>query len=148
MSSIQNTSAAATPVAKYVLKEKTDAGLKDIGKVIEREGKEGSTFMTVEGTDLIIGNNAEGNLVLKKKNTDPAAQYKYETIGRLFENQSKAGNTWYRAKTREGVVYMMFLNTPKPAGAGQKRSYAGARPAAAQAGGFQRNQKATGTAGR
>ena len=142
MSNVQNAT-AATSIAKYVLKEKTEAGLKDIGKVFEREGKEGTTFMTVEGTDLIIGNNQDGNLVLKKKNADPAAQYKYETIGRLFENQSKAGNTWFRAKTREGVVYMMFLNTPKPAGAGAgKRPYSGARPAAAgNSGGFQRTQK-------
>jgi hypothetical protein len=137
MSGTQNSAAAVA--AKYVLKEKTDAGLKDIGKVFEREGKEGSIYMTVENTDLIIGTNQDGNLVLKKKNTDPTAQYKYETIGRLFENQSKAGNTWFRAKTREGVVYMMFPNTPKPAG---KRTYAGngARPSSA-ANGFQRTAK-------
>jgi len=147
MSSTQNSAAAVA--AKYVLKEKTDAGLKDIGKVFEREGKEGSIYMTVENTDLIIGTNQDGNLVLKKKNTDPAAQYKYETIGRLFENQSKAGNTWFRAKTREGVVYMMFPNTPKPAGAGQKRTYSGggARPSSTAAGGFQRKPAPTAVRG-
>lgn len=134
--STQNSTSTAAPVAKYILKTKTDAGLKDVGKVIEREGANGSIYMTVEGTDLIVGTNTDGNLVLKKKNSDPNAQYKYETIGRLFENTSKAGNTWFRAKTREGVVYMMFLNTPKPAG---KRSYGGGA-GGGQKGGFQRRQ--------
>jgi hypothetical protein len=140
---------AATPAAKYILKTKTDDGLKDVGKVIEREGKEGSIFMTVEGTDLIIGTNKDGNLVLKKKNTDPNAEYAYSTITRLFENESKSGNAYHRGKTQEGTVYMMFPNTPKPAGKGKwtPNKAAGARPAQA-AGGFQRNQKATGTTGR
>jgi hypothetical protein len=119
---------AAAPVAKYILKIKQEDGLKDVGKVVEREGANGSVYMTVEGTDLIVGTNQDGNLVLKKKNTDPAAQYKYETIGRLFENTSKAGNTWFRAKTKEGIVYMMFLNTPRKGGS--KGSY-NKRPAGA-----------------
>lgn len=137
---------AATPVAKYILKTKTDDGLKDVGKVIEREGKEGSIFMTVEGTDLIIGTNKDGNLVLKKKNADPNAEYAYSTITRLFENESKAGNAYHRGKTQEGTVYMMFPNTPKPAG--QKRAYSQSAPGnrSGSASGFQR--KVTDTTGR
>lgn len=133
-----NTNAAA-PVAKYILKIKEADGLKDVGKVVEREGANGSVYMTVEGTDLIVGTNQDGNLVLKKKATDPAATYKYETIGRLFENTSKAGNTWFRAKTKEGVIYMMFLNTPRKGG-GSRNGFGGKRPAGAApaTNGFQR----------
>lgn len=139
MSNTQTTSTAA-PVAKYILKIKDGDNLKDVGKVVEREGKNGSVYMTVEGTDLIVGSTQEGNLVLKKKATDPNAEYKYEIIGRLFENTSKAGNTWFRAKTKEGVIYMMFLNTPKTGGG---KKFGGSRPGASGApanrsGGFQR----------
>jgi len=137
-----STQNSATPVAKYILKTKTDAGLKDVGKVVEREGANGSIFMTVEGTDLIIGTNKDGNLVLKKKNADPNAEYAYSTITRLFENESKSGNAYHRGKTQEGTVYMMFPNTPKPAGARkggfQRGGNAGA--AAGNKGGFQRRQ--------
>ena len=96
--------------------------------------------MTVEGTDLIIGTNKDGNLVLKKKNTDPNAEYAYSTITRLFENESKSGNAYHRGKTQEGTVYMMFPNTPKPAGQGQKRAYSQSAPGnrSGSASGFQR----------
>lgn len=129
----------AAPVAKYILKIKAEDGLKDVGKVVEREGSNGSVFLTVEGTDLIIGQNKDGHLVLKKKNTDPAAEYAYSTITRLFENESKSGNAYHRGKTMEGVVYMMFPNTPKPSkGRGGQRP--GGNKPAGNSGGFQRRQ--------
>jgi sensor domain CHASE-containing protein len=138
-------SSQAAPVAKYILKIKEEAGLKEVGKVVEREGANGSVYMTVEGTDLIVGTNKDGHLVLKKKNADPDAEYAYSTITRLFENESKSGNAYHRGKTQEGVVYMMFPNTPKTKGRSGGRNFqssgaakqTGAKPAG---NGFQRRQ--------
>lgn len=134
------------PVAKFILKIKDGDVLKDVGNVIEREGKNGSIFMIVEGTDLLIGTTQDGRLLLKKKATDPNAQYKYEILGQLFKNHAeKTGKPWYRAETRDKVEYVMFPLSPNRghSSGGGKGGYPNKRPAATaepatSSGGFQR----------
>ncbi len=119
---IVSASKALGKKAKYVLKRSDKDGLVDVGDVYE--GEDG--FYVVEGTDLVIGTNDEGKLLLKTKNpgTNPEITSKYVTLGRLFYNEKKKDGTpckpHHSARAMstignivEGTRFVMFPNIPR-----------------------------------